>query len=207
MVAPCTVHGARHTKNMSLIPNKITNSLPDTFNREIPNPIRHALDTQIGTTIRGKIKNPLRKKTKMRYHFLRWSTQLWTVILFSMIILDFLHNNAFLGIVEPLAVLYIATLALYSAEKEFERWYEFNIGRHPGEAYVVLWTILLSGIIVAEVFTHKHYHLPSEVVATYIGVLGILAITRKSKELYIEKDALEPSVEYGSSMNEKPKAE
>lgn len=129
----------------------------------------------------------LKKKSPFRYHFLRWTLQLWTILLFSLIIIDFMYENAFLGLVEPIAVLYIATLALYSAEKEFERWYEFNIGRHPGEVYVILWTALLFGIVIAQIVMHKHYHLPSEVVATYVGVLGILAITRKSKELYRNK--------------------
>ncbi len=125
-----------------------------------------------------------KKKRKARYHFLRWVTNLWTLFLFFLIILDFVYDNAYLTLVEPAAILYIGTLALYSVEKEFERWYEYHIGRHPGEMYVIVWTALILGISIAQVFMKKQYHLPSEVVATYIGVLGMLAITKKSKEFY-----------------------
>lgn len=126
------------------------------------------------------------KKKRVQYHFLRWVTTLWNVILFALIILDFAHDNAYTELVEPIAILYIGTLALYSVEKEFERWYEYHIGRHPGEVYVVAWTALLVGIIGARLILHNEYHIPSEVISTYIGVLGLLAITKKSKEFYKE---------------------
>ncbi len=126
------------------------------------------------------------KKKRVQYHFLRWVTTLWNVILFALIILDFAHNNEYTEFIEPIAILYIGTLALYSVEKEFERWYEYHIGRHPGEVYVVAWTALLVGITVAKLVLHNEYRIPSEVVSTYIGVLGLLAITKKSKEFYKE---------------------
>lgn len=51
---------------------------------------------------------------------------------------------------------------------------------------LVAWTALLVGIIRAKLVLHNEYRIPSEVISTYIGVLGLLAITKKSKEFYKE---------------------
>jgi hypothetical protein len=76
---------------------------------------------------------------------------------------------------------------VYSAEKEFERWHDYNIGRHPGEVYVFVWTVLVVVLFGLELVYKSEYVLPSEVFSTYIVVVGILAITRKSRTDYRRK--------------------
>jgi uncharacterized membrane protein YhaH (DUF805 family) len=111
----------------------------------------------------------------------------WTLVMYVTVIFDFLNNNSLTEFLGPICAIYIALLALYTAEKEFERWHDYNIGRHPGERYVIVWTFLIVVLLVLE-FTHtRDYTLPSEVFSTYIVVLGILAITRKSKFSYCRK--------------------
>lgn len=83
------------------------------------------------------------------------------------------------------AVIYApAALAIYSAEKEFKRWHDCRSGIHPGELYVIAWTVLVFGLIVANFYFQKHYELPAEVRATYVVVVGILALTKESEHLY-----------------------
>ncbi|MDB5253963.1 MAG: hypothetical protein JWL80_29 [Parcubacteria group bacterium] len=119
--------------------------------------------------------------------FWRYTVNFWTVLLFIIIIRDFMLRGALENLLGPAAAIYVASLAVYSAEKEFERWQDYRIGRHPGEIYVVLWTLLLFGLFVADYLQGSDYKISSEVISTYIVVLGILALTKRSKNLFIEK--------------------
>lgn len=121
------------------------------------------------------------------HKFWRYLTNFWAVIVFIVVIYDFFNNNAaeiFLG---PIVAIYIAILAIYASDKEFERWYENHEGKHPGEIFVVAWTILILGIIILGILFTKTYKIPSEVISAYIAVLGILAVTKKSKALHDKK--------------------
>ena len=110
----------------------------------------------------------------------------WTFVLFVGIIYDFYNANELSNnnILLALAGIYTAALAIYSAEKEFRRWHDMHTSMHPGEAYMVIWTILIVYIIVADIIFHPDYHMPVEVSGSYIAVIGILAITRESKIYY-----------------------
>jgi uncharacterized membrane protein YhaH (DUF805 family) len=120
-----------------------------------------------------------------------WRTMVnvWTMIFFAAIVYDF-YNESILSHSEVLlaiAAIYTAFLAIYSAEKEFRRWHHMHKSMHPGELYAILWTILILALIVGDAFYNPSYHLPAEVSASYIGVIGILAITRESKNYYKRK--------------------
>lgn len=118
--------------------------------------------------------------------FWRNLTNFWTVVFFVSIVYDFLKDNILdhHGVILIISVLYGASLAVYSAEKEFKRWHDKHQTIHPGELYVILWTILVFGILIINIYFHKPYELPAEVRATYIVVIGILALTKESKYLY-----------------------
>ncbi len=122
----------------------------------------------------------------------RRSTNLWSIIFFIVIIADFITENAFDhdGVILFVSVIYTAFLAVYSAEKEFKRWHNTNQTMHPGELYVIIWTLLIIGLLFFTFYLHKEYEIPAEVRATYIVVIGILAITKESKALYKEKKSL-----------------
>ena len=111
----------------------------------------------------------------------------WTVFLFAVIIWDFMTHNGIARVVGPVCAVYAGALALYSAEKEFERWNDYHLGRHPGELYVMAWTALMVLLFLGEIFLEQSYSVPAEVTATYIGVIGILAITKRSKDFYHSK--------------------
>ncbi len=125
-------------------------------------------------------------KTLNTTSFWRHLTTVWTVVFFAAIVYDFFTANSLeiSEILLPIAVVYDAVLAVYSAEKEFKRWHDCHDTIHPGELFVIIWTVLVFGLIALSFFDHIPYHVPPEVTASYIVVVGILAITRESKELY-----------------------
>jgi len=113
----------------------------------------------------------------------------WTFIFFAAIIYDFLNHNILAQneIMLAVAAIYGTFLGIYSAEKEFRRWHHMHCGMHPGEVYVVVWTVLIIGLILADIGFNIQYHMPAEVSASYIAVISILAITRESKNYYKRK--------------------
>ena len=99
---------------------------------------------------------------------------------------DFVYDHALGNILSSLLIIYVALLTIFVGVKEFARWHDMRTGRHPGELFVIGWTILIIGIFLAKVILHKQYVIPGEVVSTYIAVLSIMAITQKSKEMQKE---------------------
>lgn len=111
-------------------------------------------------------------------------TGFWTLLVYAVIICDYFKNNTWQDYLNPLLVIYVGILAIYAGDKEFERWHHNHKSRHPGELYVILWTLLLGAIFIINFFFKKPYHIPNEVISTYIGVISILAITRRSRATY-----------------------
>ncbi|MBP6912401.1 MAG: hypothetical protein KBB86_00530 [Candidatus Pacebacteria bacterium] len=118
----------------------------------------------------------------------RFLVNVWTIFLYVAIVIDYLKSNSLEKFLGPICAIYVALLAIYTAEKEFERWHDYNVGRHPGEIYIIIWTVIIITMFLLGVFHPDKYQLPSEVFSTYIVVMGILAITRKSKTDYLCKN-------------------
>ena len=119
----------------------------------------------------------------------RYMVNFWTFAFFTSIIYDFYNENVLAEneILLAVAGIYGAALAIYSAEKEFRRWHHMHSSIHPGEVYLIVWTLLILYIIVADIVMRPHYHMPIEVSGSYIAVISILAITRESKNYYKKK--------------------
>jgi hypothetical protein len=122
----------------------------------------------------------------------RYLVNAWTVFLFVVVVWDFMTNNGLGNVIGAVAAIYTGALAIYSVQKEFERWSEYYAGRHPGEWYVIAWTLLMVLVFSAEIVLRKPYTVPHEIIATYIAVISILAITRKSKTYYYGKRRTTP---------------
>ncbi len=123
---------------------------------------------------------------KERTRIWRYLADFWTIVAFVTIGVNFIKHGALHEVLGPVLAIYVAVLAIFSAEKEFERWHWRNGGKHMGELYVWLWTILMVGMFAIIVITHSEYRIEEEIFSTYIAVLGVLAITRKSKEMFSE---------------------
>jgi Na+/H+ antiporter NhaD/arsenite permease-like protein len=121
---------------------------------------------------------------KSDFKFWRYLINFWSIVFFVVSILDFFARNSYGEILNVLAVIYISALAIYVSNKEFERWYDKHDSKHPGEIFVILWTFLVISLFVLSFFFRDEYQVPSSVISSYIAVLTILAVTRKSKEMY-----------------------
>lgn len=121
------------------------------------------------------------------FGFWRKLINAWSFLFFAMIIADFVHANAYIDILNAVSTIYISILAIYVSNKEFERWYNRHKESHPGEAFVIIWSALIGSLFIVEFVYSEYYKVPSSVISSYIAVLTILVITRKSKELYKQR--------------------
>jgi len=117
----------------------------------------------------------------------RFLTNLWTVIFILFLIANFFLMDKYEYLVAPFSVVYIGVLGLYAGTKEFDRWYELHESRHPGEIFVIAWTVIILALIALSLILGGDYKVSSEAVADYIMVLSVFALTQKSKRLYQEK--------------------
>lgn len=121
--------------------------------------------------------------------FWRRLINFWTFLFFFLIIYDFFASLAPTNILEIASTIYIGVLAVYVGDKEFERWYNRHEGKHPGEIFIIIWTLVVFCLIVCGTLFKEAYKIPNAVVSAYIAVLTILVITSKSKQLYRKKKA------------------
>lgn len=118
------------------------------------------------------------------FNFWRHLINAWSLLFFFVIIFDLFAGNAPEEILNVVSIIYIGTLTIYVSNKEFERWYDNHHRQHPGEIFVIAWSILMVILIIADFVVRDYYHIPTSVVSSYIAVLTILAVTRKSKQTY-----------------------
>lgn len=122
---------------------------------------------------------------KNDFKFWRHLINTWSFVFFVFIILDFIDNNYYRDFLDVLSVIYISILTIYSSNKEFERWYDKHEGQHPGEVFVIIWSVLIFTLFSLSFILDDGYKMPTSVVSSYIAVLTILAVTKKSKEMYL----------------------
>lgn len=117
----------------------------------------------------------------------RWLTNLWTAVFVPFLIWNFFTKSSYNFLIAPFSVIYVGVLSLYVGTKEFDRWYDFHKSRHPGEWFVMGWTVVILGLIILSFILGKGYGVSSETVADYIMVLSVFALTQKSKQLHQKK--------------------
>ena len=119
----------------------------------------------------------------MKNNFWKWLTNIWTLIVLALYLIDFFSGNKYNASVGVISVIYISLLSLYVGSKEFDRWTRKYQSVAHGELFVILWSVIIVVMAISATFSEGRYHIPSEVLATYIAVLGVFAITQKSKHL------------------------
>ena len=105
-------------------------------------------------------------------------TNFWTGVFIVFLIADFFMDNRFEFLIAPFSVIYVGILGLYVGTKEFDRWYDVHESRHPGELFVIAWTVVIF-VLLALSFVLNGYKVSSEAIAVYIMVLSVFA-DRKS---------------------------
>jgi hypothetical protein len=84
------------------------------------------------------------------------------------------------------SIVYITILGIFAGNKEFYRWRQQHyLSMHWGEAFVVYWTILIFITLAYSVIAHTQ--MPEGLMATYVAVISIFVLTKKSKSLYHKK--------------------
>lgn len=126
---------------------------------------------------------------KNDFKFWRHLINTWSVFFFLFVIFDFISNNAYRDFLDVVSIIYISILAIYSSNKEFERWYDKHESQHPGEIFVIIWSVLIFVLLSLSCIFDNGYKMPTSVVSAYIAVLTILAVTKKSKEMYLLRRA------------------
>ena len=127
------------------------------------------------------------KKTKnipKKINFWRYLINFWSILFFMAIIVDLQQGNSLTGLLNIIAAIYIGVLAIYVGDKEFERWYDKHSEKHPGEIFVIIWSLIILLLLVCSLVFGSYYQIPNSVVSSYIAVLTILVVTNKSKQMY-----------------------
>lgn len=110
----------------------------------------------------------------------------WTIIFIIFLFLNAFGRGAYDFLVVPFAFLYIGILSVFVGTKEFDRWYDRHQSRHPGEVFIAIWTAVVFALFTMSYLKVTPYNLAHEVVAVYIAVLSIFAVTQRSKLLHEE---------------------
>lgn len=116
----------------------------------------------------------------------RFLTDFWTILIFILLIVNLVYPGRFTNLISPLSIIYVAILGLFVSTKEFKRWSNSDFQQRLGEVYIVLWTILLFTLIILGIFDSEHYEIAPEIVATYLSLMSIFALSRKSKSSYLK---------------------
>ena len=117
--------------------------------------------------------------------FWRYLTNIWTVAFVVLVISDFFTFGKYGHLLTPFSIIYGSILSIFVGTKEFDRWYNvYRSKRHPGEIFVIIWSILLLGLFIISWFWGKSYQISSDVISVYIMVLTVFAITQGSKRLH-----------------------
>ena len=115
--------------------------------------------------------------------FWKYLTNFWSWLTLIIFIVAFFMPEQFNGVLGNVAVIYATILGIYVGSKEIARWRNKNfMSNYYGEIFIIVWTITIVAMIVASVFNNE-YQIQSEFTATYITILGIFAISQKSKAL------------------------
>ena len=114
-------------------------------------------------------------------------TNFWTFIFIPFLLVNFWLKGQFEFLIAPMSAVYLGVLSLYAGTKEFERWYKTHKGRHPGEVFVIVWTVIIFTLLGISFFSNEGYEVSPEVVASYIMVLTVFALTQKAKSFYAMK--------------------
>ena len=111
----------------------------------------------------------------------KYLTNFWSLLTLLIFILAFIFPGQLNGVLSTIAIIYASILGIYVGSKEIARWRNKDfISKHYGEIFIILWTITIVAMIVTSIID-KEYQIRSEFTATYITILGIFAISQKSK--------------------------
>ena len=129
----------------------------------------------------------MKKKSKENNSISFWKllTGVWAAITLILFALDFFSGHQIDASTSAVGATYIAILGIFTGTKEFERWnvktYE---SKYYGEIYIFIWTALILIFTIVPAFSQGRFKMPQEFIVTYIAVIGIFAISHRSKQMH-----------------------
>lgn len=126
------------------------------------------------------------KDTRVNHKFWRFLADFWAAVTMALFIFEIFIMRKSDTIANLASLVYITILGVYAGNKEFYRWRQGHyLSLHWGEIFVVYWTILIFVTLSFSIW--RHLEMPEGLMGTYIAVISIFALTRKSKALYHKK--------------------
>ena len=125
-----------------------------------------------------------RKKHSNPEKYWRLLANLWLMATVFIIIIDFWSGGQYSFLISPVSILYITLLTVYIGSKEFQRWFSYYQGHHPGEVALVIWTCLMFILITSNAFLGASYHISQEIISTYLAVIALFVASRGSRAMH-----------------------
>ena len=134
------------------------------------------------------MKEKKKEKAAHSERVLRWVMNAWSILILPFVIANFVTQNHWEYLIVPVAVLYTGFLALFVSSKEFSRWNNNRRSlKKPGEYFVIAWTVVIMTLFAASIIFGPEYTIHTDLVAIYIAVISLYAVTEKSKEFHLER--------------------
>ena len=134
------------------------------------------------------IINKFKEKNYLAYRWiLKTILNLWTILTVIIFTIDFFSGNKFDSSASAIGMIYLAILAIYAGEKEYTRWKKKFISHYIGEIFVIIWTVIMVIFVVTAPLSQGLYKVPAEFAIVYTSVIGVFAITQRSKALHGRK--------------------
>jgi len=124
------------------------------------------------------------KKTKSELFTWRLLVNFWGIITAIFFLIHFFGLVDLTEAIKNLAIIYISILTIFTTVKEFDRWKSRKfLSNHNGEIFIIIWTVLIVIFIAASAYDSTKFNFTGAFTATYLSILGIFAISRKSRSL------------------------
>lgn len=124
-------------------------------------------------------------KQQQNLWFWRLLSNFWGIVASLAFIVTFFNAMNLQHLLADITIIYISLLSVYTGLKEIKRWKDKNfLSQYHGEIFVLLWTVLMIIFIGLSAIDPQKYKLTNEFTATYISVIGLFAISRKSKTMH-----------------------
>ena len=123
-------------------------------------------------------------KTKKELLLWKFLTNFWGIVTAFVFLVTFFKYWDLSHLLTDITIIYLSILSIFVGVKEYSRWSNKNfLSKYNGEIFVLSWTILMALFIVLSATNKVEFKMYSQFTATYLSVLGIFAITLKSKNL------------------------
>ncbi len=132
--------------------------------------------------------DPKTIKENIFNHYLKILTNSFAILALILFTLNFFSENKYNYILPTINALYISLLSIYATNKEFNRWKIKHKSKYSGEVFVYIWTFLIILAILISLFSKGKMTITDSTISSYIAVITIFAITRKSKSIFTKKN-------------------